>query len=444
MIIEFSVKNFGSIKEKQTISFEATSGNELEEYYVIEPIPGLRLLKLGVIYGPNASGKSTILNALEFLRKLVVEAVYKKTDSLNFEPFLLDDEFINNPSLLEISFIANKRKYSYEVQFTKTHIVSEKLTYYPKNRAAEVYTRSTDPEKQISSISFGSTVKITSKDILTLEANTIWNNTLLGAIAKINIDVKELREIFEWFDEKLLPFITSKRFLIEWTTSQVENDDKMRRKVVELMRRADVQIGDLKVTNKETIVDDRMKRVLSTLREDANDVTHPVNRILQEGKVFKKEVEFSHTVNLNGKNYTRKFNQDLESNGTLQYFGLIGILTVLMESDAIGFIDEIESSLHPDLMKHLIMTFLANSLRSQLLITTHNVSFLDEKDILRNDSVWFTQKKEDGSTELYSLNDFDSSIFRKGSSLINAYKIGKLGAKPNLGSVFFTETETNA
>lgn len=91
MIIDFSVKNFGPIKDEQTLSFEATNDDTLNDYYVTEPVSGLRLLKLLVIYGPNASGKSTILNALEFLRDLCLGPTDQKNEELDFEPFLFDD-----------------------------------------------------------------------------------------------------------------------------------------------------------------------------------------------------------------------------------------------------------------------------------------------------------------------------------------------------------------
>jgi AAA15 family ATPase/GTPase len=89
-------------------------------------------------------------------------------------------------------------------------------------------------------------------------------------------------------------------------------------------------------------------------------------------------------------------------------------------------------------MKHFILTFLANAKQSQMIVTTHNLFFLDEKDVFRKDVIWFTQKKADGTTELYSLADFDATTFRKNASVINAYKIGKLGAKPNLGTIFMS------
>ena len=147
IIISFSLENFGSIKEKQTLSFEADKSDHLEDYYIINSA-GFRLLKLGLIYGANASGKTTILNGLEFLRDIILEPEEKKTDSLNFEPFLFDEETINKTSKLNIDFIQNEIRYDYEVEFTKTAIVSERLDNYNPNKA-NVFYRTTDL-KQIS------------------------------------------------------------------------------------------------------------------------------------------------------------------------------------------------------------------------------------------------------------------------------------------------------
>ena len=124
MIINFSIQNFGSIKDKQTLSFEADKSDHLEDYYII-PTNGLRLLKLGLIYGANASGKTTILKALQFLKNIVLEPESKKTDQFDFKPFLFDSVSKNQNSFLSIDFIKNDRRYYYEVKFNQSEIVRE-------------------------------------------------------------------------------------------------------------------------------------------------------------------------------------------------------------------------------------------------------------------------------------------------------------------------------
>jgi len=108
-------------------------------------------------------------------------------------------------------------------------------------------------------------------------------------------------------------------------------------------------------------------------------------------------------------------------------------------------IDEIESSLHPDLFQHFLLSFLANSKNSQIIATTHNREILNNKDIIRPDAIWITDKDNDNcATELYSIADFGSSVVRKDTgSFYNAYKIGKLGGTPNLGSYYINIDNEN-
>jgi AAA15 family ATPase/GTPase len=96
-------------------------------------------------------------------------------------------------------------------------------------------------------------------------------------------------------------------------------------------------------------------------------------------------------------------------------------------------IDELESSLHPDLYLHFLLSFLLNTGKSQIIATTHNREIFDNKDVFRNDAIWFTDKNDRSSTELYSLADFDSSVIRNTTNILNAYRSGKLRGTPNLG-----------
>jgi AAA15 family ATPase/GTPase len=107
-------------------------------------------------------------------------------------------------------------------------------------------------------------------------------------------------------------------------------------------------------------------------------------------------------------------------------------------------IDELENSLHPDLMKYFLQAFLLNAESSQILIATHSVFLMENQDFIRKDALWFSEKGDDGSVSLYSAAEFDSSTLRKDASIINAYKAGKLGAKPNLGSPYLINDKAHA
>lgn len=397
MIIKFSVQNFGSIKDKQILSFEADKSEHLEDYYII-PINGLRLLKLGLIYGANASGKTTVLKALDFLGRIVLYPEDKKTDSLNFNPFLFDDKTPHQNTILSIEFMQNSVRYYYEVELNKKAIVNERLDFYNPNKA-NVYKRTTNLNTQFAEISFGSKIKTDKVFEKTLESNTLWNNTVLGGFLKTNIELKELKEAADWFTNHLNPLIHPRTQLDDYVITQLKNSIIRKEDIIQILQKADLNISNIHI-------------------------------LLKNGKT--EQLEFEHT--LDDKKYNLPF--DLESQGTQRYYGFAGILSQAIRESIVFLIDELESSLHPDLFTHFLLSFLVNSKESQIIATTHNREILNNKDIFRNDAVWITDKSENCATELYSLSDFDTSVIRDTSNIYNAYKIGKLGGIPNLGDYY--------
>ncbi len=433
MIVNFSVKNYRSIKNKVTLTFEASNSDDLEDYFIIDGTKDLRLLKLGLIYGANASGKTTILKSLEFLQDLILEPAKKKTELIEFSPFLFDKESKNENTFFSIEFLQNNVKYLYNIELNQSSIVFEEL-YYHQPKKALVFRRNTEVSKQLTNIEFGSKIKINKLHKSTLEANTLWNNTVLGGYIKTNFDSKELQETVDWFENKLKPMISSKTSLLGFISSRVENDKISKNDIVELLKRADFNISDVIIRSEETKIDDDILDFINKKTLMSND---KLDKIRETGKIEKKEIFFQHSLSNN--NFLLPYND--ESQGTQRYYQFSGLLSLMINNELIVPIDEIESSLHPDLLKHFLLSFLVNSKRSQLIATTHHRELLIEKDILRCDSIWFTEKNDEGCTELFSLDDFDSSVVRKDTgSIFNAYKTGKLGAVPNL-SDYYIELE---
>ena len=403
MIINFSVENFGSIKEKQTLSFLANKSDHLEDYYIIEPIKGLRLNKLALIYGANASGKTTVLKALDFIRKICTEPFDKKTEKFDFEPFLFDENTPKQNTKFELEFVQNGIRYFYEVELNKNCIVKEKLYNFNPNKAL-VFERTTDEQKELTSVKFGS--KIAKRKSLeeNLETFTLWNNTILGGFLKGNIDFFELKNASDWFVDVMLRLILPNEDLSDVFLSTLNENEEYLKVFLTFFKKSDFNIKSLKFENKKLIT-----------------------------KLNKENIEIIHIVNNN--EYILKF--DKESLGTQKYFTLVGLLIFAIFSDVILYIDELESSLHPDLYIHFLMFYIVNSKsESQLIATTHNREILNNRDIFRDDAIWFTDKNEDSATELYSLADFDSSVVRDTTNVLNAYKSGKLGGVPNLGDYY--------
>ena len=429
MLVNFSIQNFGSIKDKQTLSFEADKSKHLEEYYVINT-NGLRLLKLGLIFGANASGKTTILKALDFLRTLVLNPKSQKTETFDFDPFLFDENTPNENTVFEIEFIQNDVRYLYEVELNKDAIIREKLDSY-NSRKSNVFERTTDFQSKFTKIEFGNKVKIPKSAADALENNTLWNNTVLGGYLKTNMDLKEFVDILNWFSGYLNTMVDPQSNLSKDSIKMLK-EGKYKEALLQILKQADFNISNILI--KREIVE------ISSINDFLNNPDRFYKKhqdkefhMISNKQVFTEDVEFEHTIN--GNSYTLAFG--MESQGTQRYYGFAGILYKLISASTLFSIDELESSLHPDLFQHFLLSFLVNSQKSQLIATTHNREILNDKDIFRNDVIWITDKDNvDSATELYSLADFSTNVIRDTTNISNAYKLGRLGGVPFLGSYY--------
>ena len=408
MIVNFSIQNFGSIKDKQTLSFEADASKHLEDTYVVHTA-GKRLLKLALIYGANASGKTTVLKALDFLRDLVVNPKEKKTDILHFDPFLFDVQTPQQPTELSIEFVHEEVCYQYEVAFTRQAIISEAL-YIDTFERVLVYSRTTNIEEQLTKISFGDKITLEKSALQVLELNTLWNNTVLGGFLKTNINLEEFRRVADWFQNYLKPIIAPDTKLDTYITNKIDDKKITKDEILEILKKADFNISDMIVRKKEEIIPEELRFFKGPIE-------------------IKGRIIFQHKID----NVFYSLPMEKESEGTKRFYGFAGLLALLIKTPTIFPIDELESSLHPDLYTHFLLSFLQNAQLSQLIATTHNRELLGDTDIFRNDVIWFTNKGEDCATELYSLADFDTSAIK---NILNAYKIGKFSGVPRLSDTF--------
>jgi len=218
--------------------------------------------------------------------------------------------------------------------------------------------------------------------------------------------------------------ISPKIDLKNYVSDRIESGEINKNNVISILNKADINISNIKIDPLDIEIQEKDLEQIFSFKSNKQFIDR-INETLKK----RRKIVFQHQVE-EGKKYLLSYNE--ESAGTQRYYQLGGFLDLIIRNESILPIDELESSLHPDLLKFFILVFLVNSKNSQIIATTHTRELLMERDILRNDAIWFTDKKTDGSTDLYSLADFDSSVVRNASSIYNAYKIGKLGAKPNL------------
>ena len=177
MIAEFCVSNFFSIRSEQKISFEASSDSQLADEYVVEIQPGVRLLKLGIVYGANASGKSNVLRALEFFRQIMTEIPADKMTEIEAVPFLLDEESRNAHTRMSMTFYLEGERYVLSVELDKQRIYQESLAVYASKTPTTLYKRIYNAESDMAEVSFSQKAGIAKKSQNIIVGNTINNSS---------------------------------------------------------------------------------------------------------------------------------------------------------------------------------------------------------------------------------------------------------------------------
>ncbi|KAA6328920.1 hypothetical protein EZS27_022226 [termite gut metagenome] len=428
MIFELKIKNFLSFKEEVTFSFEATRDKSFEDYQVVEVAPNTRILRLAIVYGANASGKSNLLDTFEFLRNFWFNITESKDEETGVISFLLDKYTPTKSSEFSLIFYVEGVKYSYSLELEQKKVISEKLFIYPGTQPALIFERKLN--ENISEITFNTKrIKISPavKDEITVKC--LANMSVFAAYNQVNVAIPDIDNVIKWMKFQFMQSISPNTGLISYAENQVSKNQNIKNYILDFLHKADYNITNV---NTETINEDVPDKMLSFLLNEMDEIpTDEKERLKKEKTVKLTKTEFEHRIlNHEGTPEFYKLPKRLQSEGTLRTFGLSTAIRKTIEKNAFLAIDEIESSLHPKLVEFIIEDFLKQKGQSQLLLTTHYDGLLGEDDLLRKDSIWFTNKKEDGSTELYSLADFKG--VNRMSSLQKAYKYGKFGAIPNI------------
>lgn len=430
MILDFTISNFRSIKEPQTISFEATNDTHLEKYYVVHK-DKYRVLKIATILGANASGKTNIIRAFRMLHDLILDPCENKTSEIEYDKFALDIDSASTNSIMIVNFLCGEQKYNYEVHFNNKVIIYELLKKHPfgKLRAHTVYERKTDLSSNVSTIKWGEKYKSVS-NTRDLSSNLIHNRTVFGAFQNTNVNIPWMKEIIDWVDSYMLPPIFPfEQNIYKYVTKKINQQEIDKSSIALQLKKADIGVSDLLI-EKETkkIPNEIIEMILADdeLSDDLKDT------IKTDPTTEDTIIRLIH----NGLQGGIPFDFNEESGGTKRYYELIGILMLLVNNPHFVAIDELECRLHPDLYEHFITTFLNNAKESQMIFTTHMREFLDDRDMFRDDSVWLTEKSDNGSTEIYSLADFSSDILRDTTNRYNMYRAGRLGAIPKLQDTY--------
>ncbi|MCF0184569.1 MAG: ATP-binding protein [Bacteroidaceae bacterium] len=393
MIEEISFKNVLSFKNEVTLSFEALRDEDLASAHVRVMPNGTRLLRLGIVYGPNASGKSNVLKAIEALHNFWFAEPQNMDAMTMAKPFLLDGTSSKEPSSFDMKFWVDGTRYWYQLALSRNRVRYEKLSYYKTVQPIAVFERQLEDEQSV--VRYNASVqKISDEEQKALLLHCLPNMSLMAARGHVNMKMQHVDAVRAWM-RRFMPLIAPERNLSGYSREMLEENMDFRRYIIDFLGQADFNITDMRV------------------RKDA--------------------IGFEHTVTGDDGEEHYVLGMEEQSAGTNRVLGVEAAVYDAIQRNTLLMVDEMEASLHPELMEYVIQQFLRADSNSQLLLTTHYDGLLRQiDDLIRKDNVWFVEKDKSGVSDLYSLADFKGLSRMSPNGVCNAYRHGQFGAHPNI------------
>lgn len=397
MIEEISFKNILSFKNEATLSFEATSDHSLEGAHVVEMPNGSRLLRFAVVLGANASGKSNLLYALEELHRFWTLNPTNMDSKTGIEPFLLDKNTPNEPSEFNLKIWIDGVRYWYQLILTDKVVLLEKLSYYKTVQPIMVFERKLEDGESIIKTN-PAVQKIDLEALKMLSLNCLPNMSVFAARGKVNMKFLHVDSFRKWIHGGFMPTIYPESDMTKYARKLLKDNSDFKSYMLNFLNMADFNITGLM---------------------DHSD---------EDGL---RKLGFEHTVENDRGKESYELNLGHQSNGTRRLLGIEAAVFDLCRVGSFLMIDEMDASLHPDIMEYILRQFLLESTHNQLLITTHYDGLLKKvNDLIRKDNVWFTEKDRSGASQLYSLVEFKG--LNKITHLDKAYRSGMFGALPEI------------
>ena len=405
MLIRFSFKDFKSFKDENVLDMEATSLKE-HEYNVVKT-DNVNLLKVAAIYGANASGKTNVLQAFDYMKKRILVSDDSKKNSPIDEDNVYSFMINNEPISLEVEILAKNNKiYKYGFDVLKDSIVSEWLYIKKINKFYSIF------EREKNNVTMKSNNKISG--LANIDERTLF----LNIYSKIDKDNEDFNNVYDWFVNANYLDLGNPRFedFINTRVSlKILSDEKYKKELLRFIKTFDSGIEGIKTTP-------------DSIEEVQNN-----NRVVKVELIHRGE-----------NNELKALPLELESNGTRKMFHLFDFFMDALRNGMVLFIDELDAKLHPLLTRYIINLFHnseTNISNGQLIYSTHDTVNLN-KDTFRRDEIWFTEKNRDGVSELYALSDYildeedgnnkSGKKVRNDATYNKDYLTGRYGAIPVL------------
>ena len=429
MLVSFKVKNHRSFAEEQTFSLVAGTASKKEERIAFETPNNFapHLLRSACVFGANGSGKSSLLDAMTFFKRMIIySSSYLHGDKIPVNPYRLDADFRNAPSEFEIIFICEQGLYQYGFAVDKDRVHEEWLFHRPnaeKTALRRLFQRSYDTTAEKYEWYINNAFVKGEKESW---KNQTTDNVLFLSRA-VQLNAQEFKEPFHWVGNNLQ--IIAAGGVSSHFTVRNFSDPKSIEKIVNLMRSADIAIEDLKVEINDNIP--MSKKIAEQLGKMPETEARRLKEILTQYTITTYQQDRS------GEKIAFDLHDD-ESDGTKCLYSLVGLWFDSLDTGKTLFIDELHNSLHPHLQKALIGLFnnpAINKNNAQLIFTSHDTTAIN--NIMHRDQIWFTEKTKKQGTELFPLSDYkirsDIDNYQK------SYLDGRYGGIPHIEELIESE-----
>jgi len=424
VLLRFGVSNYLSILDHQSLSLIATALTDTNADLLTPNGLGRRVLPALALYGANASGKTNILAAFQFLKRAVVESQTRGDASggLNLRKFALKESARSEPSTVDCDMWIDGTRYHYGFTASEDEFLSEWLYSYPKRRRRVEFFREGDQITQAGE-SMGGEAK------LRLLQSLMRKNSLFISVGAQN-NVHVLSTVYNWFATKTMRFSSTSSPDLGLTTLLGDADSL--RVITDFVKSADLGITGLELET--TKLSDETRKFGSELfeffRKQLDSRLELRSPFQDEFPEEYKEIVLLHS----GETHDVSLSQNLESAGTLKLLRLLGPVLTTIRSGGVLFVDEMEANFHPLLTIKLLKMFTSTSTNpngAQIIFSTHDTNVLCS-GIFRRDQIWFVEKARDGASHYYALSDLAT---RKSDSFERGYLEGRYGAIPFFGQL---------
>lgn len=431
MLINFSVENYRSFKNEAILRMEATNVKELPNSIISRG--SYKLLPVAVMYGANSSGKSNLLKAMSRMTQVTLEsAKMNPKDSLRYEPFALDATSSQLPTSFEIQFLINGKKYRYGFEYNKSMIINEWLyKETSKGKEVELFLRA-ENEFEISETHFHEGV---GKD-----KSTPANRLFISVVAQLNGEIS--KEVLEWFENfNALDGADTERYE-GITLGMLHDKTDGYNDAIKFFQKLQLGFNDIVVEDRQLTPD-----IMKSLENVPETIRKKFLQGFEKGEVV-EPLTIHNIYDDNGNIIGEKqFGKDeMESEGTKKLIELSGPIFDTLLNGKILVVDEFDAKWHPILTRNVVKLFMdpeTNQKGAQLIFATHDTNLLSINHF-RRDQIWFTEKDQCDSTDLYSLVEFkydNGKKVRNDSSIEKDYINGRYGAIPYIGGIRYGQEQ---